>query len=158
MPFAVIGSEKDVKTSDGRIVKGRQYSWAVAEVENEDHCDFKKLRSILIRTHMLDLIHTTEESHYEAYRAQQMETRKFGEARPRKLDNPKFKEEEENLRKRFTEQVKIEEHRFRQWEQKLISERDRLNKDLESTHAAIKSLEQELEQMQGTAVRSHGRR
>ena len=105
-------------------------------MENEEHCDFKKLRSILIRTHMLDLIHTTEEMHYEAYRAQQMETRKFGEARPRKLDNPKFKEEEDNLRKRFTEQVKIEEHRFRQWEQKLISERDRLNKDLESTHAA----------------------
>jgi cell division control protein 12 len=136
MPFAVIGSEKDVKAADGRIVKGRQYSWGVAEVENEDHCDFKKLRSILIRTHMLDLIHTTEEAHYEAYRAQQMETRKFGEARPRKLDNPKFKEEEEALRKRFTEQVKIEESRFRQWEQKLIAERDRLNKDLESTHAA----------------------
>ncbi len=136
MPFAVIGSEKDVKTQDGRVLKGRQYSWGVAEVENEDHCDFKKLRSILIRTHMLDLIHTTEEMHYEAYRAQQMETRKFGEARPRKLDNPKFKEEEELLRKRFTEQVKMEENRFRQWEQKLISERDRLNKDLESTHAA----------------------
>lgn len=136
MPFSVIGSEKDVKTNDGRIVKGRQYIWGVAEVENEDHCDFKKLRSILIRTHMLDLIHTTEEQHYEAYRAQQMETRKFGEARPRKLDNPKFKEEEENLRKRFTEQVKIEEQRFRQWEQKLIAERDRLNKDLEATHAA----------------------
>jgi len=139
MPFAVIGSEKDVKTQDGRVLKGRQYSWGVAEVENEDHCDFKKLRSILIRTHMLDLIHTTEEIHYETYRAQQMETRKFGEARPRKLDNPKFKEEEESLRKRFTEQVKVEENRFRSWEQKLISERDRLNKDLESTHAAYVS-------------------
>ncbi|CAF9922554.1 hypothetical protein IMSHALPRED_005700 [Imshaugia aleurites] len=152
MPFAVIGSEKDVKTQDGRVLKGRQYSWGVAEVENEDHCDFKKLRSILIRTHMLDLIHTTEEMHYEAYRAQQMETRKFGEARPRKLDNPKFKEEEESLRKRFTEQVKVEENRFRAWEQKLISERDRLNKDLESTHAAIKQLEMELEQMQGSIL------
>lgn len=136
MPFAVIGSEKDVKTNDGHVVKGRQYAWGVAEVENEEHCDFKKVRSILIRTHMLDLIHTTEEQHYEAYRALQMETRKFGEARPRKLDNPKFKEEEEALRKRFTEQVKIEEQRFRTWEQKLISERDRLNKDLEATHAA----------------------
>lgn len=140
MPFAVIGSEKDIKTQDGRVLKGRQYSWGVAEVENEDHCDFKKLRSILIRTHMLDLIHTTEEMHYEAYRAQQMETRKFGEARPRKLDNPKFKEEEESLRKRFTEQVKVEENRFRMWEQKLISERDRLNKDLESTHAQYVSI------------------
>ncbi|KAI4175547.1 MAG: hypothetical protein LQ343_001538 [Gyalolechia ehrenbergii] len=150
MPFAVIGSEKDVKAPDGKVLKGRQYAWGVAEVENEDHCDFKKLRSTLIRTHMLDLIHTTEEMHYEAYRAQQMETRKFGEARPKKLDNPKFKEEEESLRKRFTEQVKVEENRFRQWEQKLISERDRLNKDLESTHAAIKNLEQELEQMQAS--------
>jgi cell division control protein 12 len=157
MPFSVIGSEKDVQTADGRTVKGRQYAWGVAEVENEEHCDFKKLRAILIRTHMLDLIHTTEELHYEAYRAQQMETRKFGEARPRKLDNPKFKEEEEALRKRFTEQVKIEEQRFRQWEQKLIAERDRLNKDLEQTHAQIKQLEGELEQMQGSAVRS-GRR
>ena len=136
MPFSVIGSEKDVKIGDNLIVKGRQYSWGVAEVEKEEHCDFKMLRAILIRTHMLDLIHTTEESHYEAYRASQMETRKFGEARPRKLDNPKFKEEEESLRKRFTEQVKIEESRFRQWEHKLIAERDRLNKDLESTHAA----------------------
>jgi cell division control protein 12 len=65
MPFAVIGSDKDVQAPDGRVVKGRQYLWGVAEVENEDHCDFKKLRSLLIRTHMLDLIQTTEEQHYE---------------------------------------------------------------------------------------------
>lgn len=158
MPFSVIGSEKDVQTNDGRNVKGRQYAWGVAEVENEDHCDFKKLRAILIRTHMLDLIHTTEENHYEVYRAQQMETRKFGEARPKKLDNPKFKEEEEALRKRFTEQVKVEEQRFRQWEQKLIAERDRLNKDLEQSHAVIKQLEGEVEGLQTTVNRSHGRR
>ena len=133
MPFAVIGSDKDVQTPEGKLVKGRQYLWGVAEVENEEHCDFKKLRSLLIRTHMLDLIQTTEESHYEgtfvlfiifffsflAYRAQQMETRKFGEPKTRKLDNPKFKEEEEALRKRFTEQVKLEEARFRQWEQRV---------------------------------------
>lgn len=158
MPFSVIGSEKDVQTSDGRTGKGRQYAWGVAEVENEEHCDFKKLRSILIRTHMLDLIHTTEENHYEMYRGTQMETRKFGEARPRKLDNPKFKEEEEALRKRFTEQVKVEELRFRQWEQKLISERDRLNKDLEQSHAVIKNLEADVQNLEGSITRSHGRR
>lgn len=156
MPFSVIGSEKDVTTTDGRTVKGRQYAWGVAEVENEEHCDFKKLRAVLVRAHMLDLIHTTEENHYETYRGQQMETRKFGEARPRKLDNPKFKEEEEALRKRFTEQVKVEEQRFRTWEQKLISERDRLNKDLEQSHAIIKQLENEVDGLQGS-VRS-GRR
>ncbi|KAK7206233.1 septin-4 [Myxozyma melibiosi] len=137
MPYAVIGSETDVQTADGRVVKGRQYLWGVAEVENEEHCDFVKLRDLLIRIDMLDLIYSTEEKHYEAYRLQQMETRKFGEARPRKLDNPKFKEEEEALKRQFTEQVKQEEKRFRQWEQRLIAERDRLNKDLEKIQDSI---------------------
>lgn len=115
-------SSKDVNTS-GVLPKVRIHYLAVLRlltvilVENEAHCDFKKLRSLLIRTHMLDLISTTEESHYENYRQQQMETRKFGEPKVKKLDNPKFKEEEEALRKRFTEQVKSEEARFRQWEQ-----------------------------------------
>lgn len=81
MPFAVIGSTEDVVMPDGRRVKGRQYSWGVAEVENDEHCDFRKLRSLLIRTHMLDLITTTEELHYENYRQAQMETRKFGDPR-----------------------------------------------------------------------------
>ena len=54
MPFSIIGSTKDVRTYDGRMVRGREYLWGVAEVENEHHCDFKKLRSLLIRTHMLD--------------------------------------------------------------------------------------------------------
>ncbi|KAG8936875.1 hypothetical protein FRC03_002670 [Tulasnella sp. 419] len=148
IPFSIIGSTQDVTTEDGRVVKGREYLWGVAEVENEQHCDFKKLRSLLIRTHMLDLISTTEELHYENYRQQQMETRKYGEPKVKKLDNPKFKEEEEALRKRFTEQVKAEEARFRQWEQHLIAERDRLNKDLESAHSAIKQLEAELDTLQ----------
>lgn len=139
IPFSIIGSTTDVTTADGRVVKGREYLWGVAEggsaersschrsscadplisptVDNEAHCDFRKLRSLLVRTHMHDLCQTTEETHYEAYRQAQMETRKFGEAKVRKLDNPKFKEEEEGLRKRFTEQVKLEEARFRQWEQ-----------------------------------------
>ncbi|KAJ1303865.1 hypothetical protein OPQ81_008284 [Rhizoctonia solani] len=158
MPFSIIGSTTDVQTPDGRVVKGREYLWGVAEVENEEHCDFKKLRSLLIRTHMLDLINTTEELHYENYRQQQMETRKFGEPKVKKLDNPKFKEEEEGLRKRFTEQVKAEEARFRQWEQHLIAERDRLNKDLEQAHSAIKSLEAELDNLQAGYGRGTQRR
>lgn len=31
MPFSIIGSTDDVLTHDGRTVKGRQYSWGVAE-------------------------------------------------------------------------------------------------------------------------------
>ncbi|KAI8147536.1 Septin-domain-containing protein [Fennellomyces sp. T-0311] len=156
LPFSVIGSTEDVVTADNRKVKGRQYAWGVAEVENEQHCDFKKLRTLLIRSHMNDLISTTEEIHYENYRQIQMETRKFGEAKSKKYENPKFKEQEEHLRLNFTEQVKKEENRFRQWEAQLVSERDRLNKDLEEQHAKIKAMETELEnvyQMQGRSMR-----
>ncbi len=101
---------------------------------------------------MLDLIHTTEEQHYENYRLEQMETRKPGEARVKKPDNPKFKEEEEALRKRFTEQVKAEEARFRQWEQHVCPQSSLFrippDKDLEITHSSIKGLEAELDNMQ----------
>ncbi|KAI8082968.1 Septin-domain-containing protein [Halteromyces radiatus] len=147
MPFSIIGSTQDVITPDGRQVKGRAYSWGVAEVENEQHCDFKKLRNLLIRSHMLDLISTTEETHYENYRQREMANRKFGEPKIKKYENPKHREKEDALRKVFTEQVRQEENRFRQWEQQLITERDRLNKDLESQHAQIKALEGELEQL-----------
>jgi cell division control protein 12 len=116
MPFSIIGSTQDVITSDGRTVKGREYSWGVAEVENEEHCDFKKLRKLLVRSHMHDLISTTEENHYENYRQSQMGTRKFGEPKFKKYENPKFKEDEDELRLNFTKQVKDEENRFRQWE------------------------------------------
>lgn len=31
MPFSIIGSTEDVTTPDGRVVKGREYLWGVAE-------------------------------------------------------------------------------------------------------------------------------
>ncbi|KAI8977407.1 Septin-domain-containing protein [Mycotypha africana] len=145
LPFAVIGSTQDVITTDGRKVKGREYAWGVAEVENDAHCDFKKLRSLLIRTHMLDLITTTEDHHYENYRQAQMETRKFGEARTQPTENAKFKEDEDVLRKKFTDQVKAEEQRFRLWEKQLLNERDRLHKELEAQGERIKELQSEIE-------------
>lgn len=73
MPFAVIGSNGCISLG-GKVVRGRQYPWGVVEgasgvvfyhanhcvkhstfvfrafiVENEDHCDFAKLRDMLVR-------------------------------------------------------------------------------------------------------------
>lgn len=39
-------------------------------VENPQHSDFIKLRTMLISTHMQDLKDTTQDVHYENYRAQ----------------------------------------------------------------------------------------
>uniref|UniRef100_A0A8C2BF71 Septin n=1 Tax=Cyprinus carpio TaxID=7962 RepID=A0A8C2BF71_CYPCA len=68
-PFAVIGSNTIVEVK-GQRVRGRLYPWGIVEVENQSHCDFVKLRNMLIRSHMHDLKDITCDVHYENYRAQ----------------------------------------------------------------------------------------
>lgn len=154
MPFAIIGSEEEVEVSPGNFVRGRKYPWGVVEVENERHCDFKKLRSLLLRTNMLDLVLLTNEIHFETFRS--LKLGNLGEKgeedasikKPRRLHNPKFKEEEDALKKFFTEQVKAEEQRFRQWETNIVTERNRLNQDLEEMQAKLKTLEEQVKKLQ----------
>ncbi|XP_023149681.1 septin 5b isoform X2 [Amphiprion ocellaris] len=67
-PFAVIGSNTVVEAR-GQRVRGRLYPWGIVEVENPSHCDFVKLRTMLIRTHMHDLKDITSDCHYENFRA-----------------------------------------------------------------------------------------
>ncbi|XP_048642264.1 septin-7 [Marmota marmota marmota] len=48
LPLAVVGSNTIIEVN-GKRVRGRQYPWGVAEVENGEHCDFTILRNMLIR-------------------------------------------------------------------------------------------------------------
>merc|ERR1712141_311454 len=59
LPFAVVGPNDFVKVGN-KNVRARQYPWGVVQVENENHCDFTKLREMLIRTNMEDLRDTTQ--------------------------------------------------------------------------------------------------
>ncbi|CAG8439506.1 8533_t:CDS:10 [Diversispora eburnea] len=61
IPFAIVGSEKNV-VIDGKSVRGRRNRWGVINVENENHCE----------THLQDLIETTAQIHYEAFRSKQL--------------------------------------------------------------------------------------
>ncbi|XP_033747618.1 septin-2B-like isoform X2 [Pecten maximus] len=70
VPFAVIGANTVIEVK-GRKVRGRMYPWGVVEVENPEHCDFIKLRTMLI-THMQDLQEVTQEVHYENFRAEKL--------------------------------------------------------------------------------------
>lgn len=72
MPFAVVGSDSIVQSPDGRQVRGRSYPWGVIEVDNEDHCDFVKLRQMLVRTHMEELREHTNDVLYENYRIEKL--------------------------------------------------------------------------------------
>lgn len=42
-------------------------------VDNEGHCDFVKLREMLIRTNMEDMREKTHMRHYELYRKKRLE-------------------------------------------------------------------------------------
>ena len=72
IPFAVCGANAMVEVA-GKKVRGRQYPWGVVEVENPEHCDFVKLRSMLI-THMQDLQEVTHDVHYENFRSECLAT------------------------------------------------------------------------------------
>jgi septin 7 len=67
-----VGSDKVVRTSDGRKVRGRVYPWGVVEVDNEDHCDFVKLRQMLVRTYMEELREYTNDVLYENWRTEKL--------------------------------------------------------------------------------------
>ncbi|VEU20034.1 DEKNAAC100703 [Brettanomyces naardenensis] len=152
MPFAVIGSEEEFEV-DGKMVKGRRYPWGFVEVENDQHCDFRKLRSLLLRTNMLDLILSTREIHYETYRGLKMNG-EVGSESPSKdskrksvdkfVDNPEFIEEEKRLKRYFAEQLRNEDQRFKQWKQNIHTEKNRLNHDLANLQGDMKRLEEEV--------------
>lgn len=145
MPFSVISSEEYHEVNK-KLVCGRKYLWGIAEVENENHCDFKKLKTMLMKSHMHDLISQTEDIHYENYRSRTLEG--YGrnddeteDVATKNLDMV-IKEEME-IKERFKERVKLEESRFISWEEKLRVKREELNKDLEQKHRRIKVLEDE---------------
>ncbi|XP_054663129.1 septin-10 isoform X14 [Grus americana] len=81
LPFAVVGSTEEVKVGN-KMVRARQYPWGVVQVENENHCDFVKLREMLICTNMEDLREQTHARHYELYRRCRLEEMGFRDVGP----------------------------------------------------------------------------
>ena len=68
----MVGSDTVVLTPDGREVRGRSYPWGVIEVDNEEHCDFVKLRQMLVRTYMEELREYTNDVLYENWRTEKL--------------------------------------------------------------------------------------
>ncbi|KAI9208179.1 Septin-type guanine nucleotide-binding (G) domain-containing protein, partial [Polychytrium aggregatum] len=75
-PFAVVNSEEE-NGHVGLIIENerilcRQYLWGLVEVQNEDHCDFLRLKQAVFGTHMNELRVTTREIFYEAWRTEKL--------------------------------------------------------------------------------------
>ncbi|KAL3893884.1 MAG: hypothetical protein SGCHY_005587 [Lobulomycetales sp.] len=71
LPFSIVGSQEEV-VINGRRVRCRQYPWGVVEVDNSRHCDFSKLRYMLLSSHLHELKEITHDFLYEQYRTERL--------------------------------------------------------------------------------------
>ena len=101
-------------------------------VENDNHCDFKKLRTALIETNMLDLIETTHSKHYELFRRTGLmnfglpasvheKSVSISETLRMKLEETQrdFEQAERRLRETVAEKIQKEENDIKQSEQQV---------------------------------------
>uniref|UniRef100_A0A8C4GQI7 Septin n=1 Tax=Dicentrarchus labrax TaxID=13489 RepID=A0A8C4GQI7_DICLA len=116
-----------------KTVRARQYPWGVVQVENESHCDFVKLREMLIRVNMEDLREQTHARHYELYRRCKLEEMGFKDTDP---DSQPFSLQEtyEAKRKEFLGDLQRKEEEMRQMFVNKVKE----------TEAELKEKEREL--------------
>ncbi|CAH7247780.1 Septin14 [Phodopus roborovskii] len=129
LPFAVVGSMEEVKVGK-RMVRGRHYPWGVLQVENESHCDFVKLRDLLLCTNMEDLKDQTHTQHYECYRSNRLQKLGFNDTGP---DNQpvSFQEMYETKRQEFLGQCQREEEELKQTFMQRVKEKELTFKDAE---------------------------
>ena len=134
LPFAIVGSNELVKSVDGRAVRGRSYPWGVIEVDNEAHCDFVKLRQMLIRSNMEDLRELTNRV-YEGYRTHKLlslgvtqDNSVFLEQNPgaqqaeaRALHEAKLAKMESDMKQVFQRKVAEKEAKLKQSEEELYA-------------------------------------
>ncbi|XP_067687377.1 septin-2-like isoform X1 [Haliotis asinina] len=119
VPFAVVGANTIIEVK-GRKVRGRMYPWGVVEVENPEHCDFIKLRTMLI-THMQDLQEVTQEIHYENFRAERLATG-GAQKRVNKSRRPESQEKDFSDREKQLSEKEAEIRRMQEMIQKMQKE------------------------------------
>ncbi|KAH3906013.1 hypothetical protein HBI56_160600 [Parastagonospora nodorum] len=170
VPFAVVGSNTEVTTPDGRKVRGRQLPWGVVEVDNEEHCDFVKLRQMLIRTHMEELKENTNNALYENYRSEkltsmgvQQDSTVFKEVNPavkqeeeRSLHEQKLQKMEMEMKMVFQQKVQEKESKLRQSEEELYARHKEMKDQLDRQRMELEEKKSRIES--GRPIEEKGKR
>lgn len=142
IPFAVVGSTDFMRVGN-KMVRARQYPWGTVQVENESHCDFVKLREMLIRTNMEDMREKTHCLHYELYRKRRLEQMGFSDVdadnKPVSFQQTfeakrtnhlqELQQKEDEMRQMFVVRVKEKEAELKDAEKELHLKFDKLKKD-----------------------------
>ncbi|KAF4844381.1 Cell division control protein 3 [Colletotrichum siamense] len=170
VPFAVVGATNEITNADGRKVRGRSYPWGVIEVDNEEHCDFVKLRQMLIRTHMEELKEHTNNSLYENYRTDKLigmgvsqDPSVFKEVNPavkqeeeRHLHEQKLAKMEAEMKMVFQQKVAEKESKLKQSEEELYSRHREMKEQLERQRMELEEKKQRVES--GRPIEKEGKR
>ncbi|XP_043551383.1 septin-11 isoform X4 [Chiloscyllium plagiosum] len=159
LPFAVVGSTEEIKIGN-KMAKARQYPWGVVQVENESHCDFVKLREMLIRVNMEDLREQTHARHYELYRRCKLEEMGFKDTDPdskpfslqetyeakRNEFLTELQKKEEEMRQMFVMRVKEKESELKEAEKELHEKFDHLKKTHQDEKKKLEDKKKDLEE------------
>ncbi|ATY60982.1 cell division control protein 3 [Cordyceps militaris CM01] len=170
VPFAVVGATNEIKTPDGRAVRGRHYPWGTIEVDNEEHCDFVKLRQMLIRTHMEELKEHTNNTLYENYRTDKLiamgvsqDPSVFKEVNPavkqeeeRALHEQKLAKMEAEMKMVFQQKVQEKESKLKQSEEELYARHREMKEQLDRQRAELEDKKQRVES--GRPLEKEGKR
>ncbi|CAG5119915.1 unnamed protein product [Candidula unifasciata] len=143
LPFAVVGSNDEVKIGNkfGHQIRRhstRQEHAVKLPLENENHCDFVKLREMLIRTNMEDLREVTHSKHYELYRRHKLEEMGFSDSETKSLSETyeekrqehilSLQKKEDEMRQMFVIRVKEKEAELKEAEKELHNRFDALKR------------------------------
>lgn len=142
LPFAVIGSTEFFRVGN-KMMRARQYPWGTVQVENEAHCDYVKLREMLIRTNMEDMREQTHTRHYELYRRVRLEQMGFSDV---DADNKpvSFQETYEQKRQEHLQELQRKEDEMRQTFVLRVKEKESELKDAEKElHARFDQLKKQ---------------
>ena len=170
VPFAVVGANTEVTSPEGRRVRGRHYPWGVIEVDNEDHCDFVKLRQMLIRTHMEELKEHTSNTLYENYRSDRLiqsgvaqDSSVFKEVNPavkqeeeRTLHEQKLQKMESEMKMVFQQKVAEKESKLKQSEEELYARHREMKDQLERQRQELEEKKSRVES--GRPIEKEGKR
>ncbi|EPE02523.1 cell division control protein 3 [Ophiostoma piceae UAMH 11346] len=170
VPFAVVGATNEITNADGRKVRGRRYPWGVIEVDNEEHCDFVKLRQMLIRTHMEELKEHTNNILYENYRTDKLlqmgvsqDPSVFKEVNPavkqeeeRSLHDQKLAKMEAEMKLVFQQKVSEKESKLKQSEEELYARHREMKDQLERQRQELEEKKSRLES--GRPLEKEGKR
>uniref|UniRef100_A0A914KPR3 Septin n=1 Tax=Meloidogyne incognita TaxID=6306 RepID=A0A914KPR3_MELIC len=158
LPFAIVGSVDFVTKDDGRVVRARRYPWGMVEVENEEHCDFVRLREAILRTNQDSLREQTHNVLYERYRRERLRQMKMsdGDAGPKMMEAfaqrqkellEEFQKSEEQHQKEFLLKVNKKEAELKHHEDMLNIRHNEIDSayqhDLKMVEAQINSLLEE---------------